>query len=143
MTFEYIPGIPVMHPVVDDINREYWEAMKRHELVIQKCNNCGHQVHPPRPMCPTCLSTDRGWRRSNGKGVIYTWVNFVYARAAYPGIKSPYAVVVVEMEDSGARILSNVVDIDPKDIYIGMGVEAVFTHIDDELTLVHFKKRDK
>ena len=47
------------------------------------------------------------------------------------------------MEDSGARILSNVVDMDPKDIYIGMGVEAVFTRIDDELTLVHFKKREE
>jgi uncharacterized OB-fold protein len=36
-----------------------------------------------------------------------------------------------------------VVDVEPKDIHIGMGVEAVFTDIDDELTLVHFKKREE
>ncbi len=142
MTFKYISRIPVMHPVIDSVNRKYWNALKRHELVIQRCNNCGKQVHPPRPMCPRCLSTDRGWKRLSGEGTIYTWVNCVYDKAAYPGIEVPYAVVVVEMEDCGARILSNVIDVNPAKIYIGMPVKAVFTDIDDVLTLVHFKKRE-
>ena len=92
-------------------------------------------------MCPRCLSTDKEWAPVSGKGIIYTWVNFVYDKSGYPAIKVPYAVVVVELEE-GLRILSNVVDMKPEDIYIGMPVEAVFEDVDEELTLVKFKKRE-
>lgn len=142
MTFEYIPGIPLVHPVVDDCNRGFWESINNHQLSIQRCQNCGLRLHPPRPMCPRCLATDMGWEPSLGRGVVHSWVNFVYDRAGYPGIKCPYAVAVVEL-DEGVRILSNIVEMDPADVYIGMPVQAVFTEVNEELTLVHFKKRDK
>ena len=142
MATEYIPGVPLMRPVINHDNREYWEAMRRHELVIQRCKRCGLRVHPPRPMCPRCLSTEKEWAPSSGKGIIYSWVNFVYEKAGYPGIKVPYAVVIVELDDEGMRILSNVVDMNPEDVYIGMPVEAVFDDVDEDLTLVKFKKRE-
>ena len=141
MATEYVPGIPLLHPVVNYDNRGYWEAMRRHELAIQRCKNCGLRVHPPRPMCPRCLATDKEWAPVSGKGIIYTWVNFVYDKSGYPAIKVPYAVVVVEL-DEGVRLLSNVVDMKPEDIYIGMPVEAVFDDVDEDLTLVKFKKRE-
>ena len=50
--------------------------------------------------------------------------------------------MVVELEDEGVRILSNVMDMKPEDIYIGMPVEAVFDDIAEDLTLVKFKKRE-
>ncbi len=140
MTFEYVPGIPLVHPVIDEDNRGYWESLKKHVLSIQRCRNCGFRSHPLRPMCPRCLSTDMGWEPIKGDGVVHTWVNFVYDRAGYPGIKCPYAVAIVEL-DGGIRILSNIVEMDPADIYIDMPVEAVFTDVDEELTLVHFRKR--
>ena len=140
MSFEYIPGIPLVHPYIDNGNRGFWESLRNHVLSIQRCQNCGFRAHPPRPMCPRCLSSDMGWEPSAGRGVVHTWVNFVYDRAGYPGIKCPYAVAVVEL-DEGVRIISNIVEMDPADITIGMPVEAVFTDIDEELTLVHFKKR--
>ena len=140
--FEYIPGIPLVHPYVDEGNRGFWESLKKHVLSIQRCQNCGFRAHPPRPMCPRCLSSDMGWEAVTGRGVVHTWVTFVYDRAGYPGIKCPYAVCVVELQE-GVRILSNIVEMDPADIYIGMPVEAVFTDIDEELTLVHFRRVDK
>ncbi|MCG8632345.1 MAG: Zn-ribbon domain-containing OB-fold protein [Desulfobacterales bacterium] len=142
MTFEYIPGIPLVHPVINDDNRAYWASLKEHVLSVQKCSNCGLLLHPHRPMCPRCLSSDMGWHVSPGRGVVHTWVNFVYDRAGYPGIKCPYVVAIVEL-DEGVRLLSNIIDMDPADVYIGMPVESVFTDVNEELTLVHFKKREK
>ena len=142
MSTHYVPGMALLHPVINHDNRGYWEALRRHELVIQRCQNCGLRVHPPRPMCPRCLSTDKEWAPSSGKGHIHSWVTFVYDKSGYPAIEVPYAVVLVELEDDGARILSNVVDMKPEEIYIGMPVEAVFDDVDDELTLVKFKKRE-
>jgi uncharacterized OB-fold protein len=94
-------------------------------------------------MCPRCLSTDKEWAPSSGRGHIYSWVTFAYDKSGYPAIKVPYAVALVELEDEGVRILTNVVDMAPEDIAIGMPVEAVFDDVDEELTLVKFRKRDE
>ena len=141
MVMEYIPGIPLLRPRVDFDNEGFWEGVKQHKLVFQRCKYCGLIVHRPRPMCPRCLSTEKEWVHSEGKGTVYCWVNFVYDRAAYPGIKVPYAVVVVELVE-GVRMISNMYDVKPEDVYIGMPVEVVFDDIADDLTLPKFKKRE-
>lgn len=141
MVMEYIPGIPLLRPRVDLDNQGFWEAVKQHKLVFQKCKDCGLLVHRPRPMCPRCNSMEREWAPSTGKGVVYSWVNFVYANAAYPGIKVPYTVVVVEMAE-GVRIISNLYDVKPEEVYVGMPVEVVFDDIADDLTLPKFRRRE-
>ncbi len=141
MVMEYIPGIPLLRPRVDLDNQGFWEAAKQHKLVFQKCKDCGLLVHRPRPMCPRCNSMEKEWVPSTGKGIVYSWVNFVYANAAYPGIKVPYTVVVVEMVE-GVRIISNLHDVKPEEVYVGMPVEVVFDDIADDLTLPKFTRRE-
>jgi uncharacterized OB-fold protein len=141
MVMEYIPGIPLLRPHVDLDNQGFWEAAKQHKLVFQKCKDCGLLVHRPRPMCPRCNSMEKEWFHSTGEGVVYSWVNFVYANAAYPGIKVPYTVVVVEMAE-GVRIISNLYDVKPEEVYVGMPVEVVFDDIADDLTLPKFRRRE-
>jgi len=67
-------------------------------------------------------------------------VNFVYQNAAYPGIKTPYVVVVVEMTE-GVRFISNMMEESAEEIYVGMPVEVVFDDVADDLTLPKFRKR--
>jgi len=141
MVMEYIPGIPLLRPRVDLDNQGFWEAAKQHKLVFQRCKDCGLLVHRPRPMCPRCNSMEKEWVPSTGKGIVYSWVNFVYANAAYPGIKVPYTVVVVEMSE-GVRIISNLHDVKPEEVYVGMPVEVVFDDVADDLTLPKFKRRE-
>ncbi len=140
MAMEYIPGIPLLRPYVDHDNKGFWDAVREHKLVFQRCKHCGLIVHRPRPMCPRCLSTEREWAESEGKGTIYTYVNFVYQNAAYPGIKTPYVVVVVEMTE-GVRFISNMMEESAEEIYVGMPVEVVFDDVADDLTLPKFRKR--
>lgn len=142
MVMEYVPGIPLLRPHVDYDNQGYWEGIRQHKLVFQKCNACGLLIHRPRPMCPRCNAMDMGWAPSSGKGHIYSWVNFVYKNAAYPGIKVPYLVLLVEMLE-GVRVISNAYDITREEIYVGMPVEVVFDDIADDLTLPKFKKREE
>ncbi len=140
MAMEYIPGIPILRPYIDYDNKGFWDAIRENRLVFQKCKQCGLIVHRPRPMCPQCLSTEREWAPSEGKGTIYSYVNFVYQNAAYPGIKVPYLVVVVEMLE-GVRIISNMMDESAEDIHVGMPVEVVFDEVAEDLTLPKFRKR--
>ncbi len=143
MTFEFVPGIPKMQPYVNQDNREFFDAMNRQELVFQRCKNCALYLHPPRPMCPRCMSTESEWIPSTGNGSVYSFVSFVYDKAAYPGIKVPYAVALIELENEKVRMLSNIMDVAPADIYIDMPVELTFVEIEKGRTLAMFNKKKK
>lgn len=125
-----------MPPILWD-NMGFWEGIKRHELVFQRCRECRSWLHPPRPVCPKCRSLEKEWAPSTGKGTVYSWVT--YLESPHPSFKAPYSVVLVEM-DEGVRIVSNMVDIEHQQISIGMPVEVVFEDIAEGLTLPKFRK---
>lgn len=52
----------------------WWEANKRREYVVSQCNTCGNRWFPPLPACHKCHSMDVGWFKTQGKGVIYSYV---------------------------------------------------------------------
>lgn len=139
---EYVKGIPIMRPYIDQDNKAYWDAVKEHKLVLQHCSKCDKFYHPPRPMCPSCHSQETlEWTPSKGKGIIYSFVNFTTDRMAYPAFKLPYAVVLVELEE-GVRITANTHEIPADEVYIGMPVEIMFEELPDGQTLYRFKKRE-
>ncbi len=137
MSMVYDTEHPVPIPPIIWDNMGYWEGINRHELVFQRCKECGTWRHPPRPVCPKCRSFEKEWAPSTGKGTVYSWVT--YQESPHPGFKAPYSVVLLEMEE-GVRLVSNMVDIKPEEISIGMPVEVVFEDIAEGLTLPKFRK---
>jgi len=75
--------------------------------------------------------------RAAGSGYTYSFVT--YRESPHPAFKAPYSVVLVEMEE-GVRLVSNMVDIEPNEISIGMPVEAVFDEVAEDITLPKFRK---
>lgn len=80
------------------------------------------------------------WVESPGRGEIYSYVNFTTDRMAYPAMKVPYSVVLVELEE-GVRLVSNMIDLEPDEVRIGLPVEVAFDDISDDLTLFKFTTR--
>ena len=139
---EYVQGIPIMRPYIDQDNQGYWDAVFNHKLVFQHCSKCDKYHHPPRPMCPSCHSQDTlEWKESSGKGTIYSFVMFTTNKMAYPAFKLPYAVVLAEMEE-GVRITANTHEMEPDEVQIGVPVEVMFEKLPDGQTLYRFKKRE-
>ncbi len=128
-------------PHIDEVNRPFWEAAKRHELVLQKCQECGHYRYPPGSICPHCLSDRLTWVKVSGRGTVHTWT--VFHRAYHPAFTQdvPYAVVVIELEE-GPRLLSNLVDCKIEGIRVGRPVEVVFEDVTTEVTLPKFRPTD-
>jgi hypothetical protein len=60
---------------------------------------------------------------------------------AYKG-EPPYVVALVETEE-GVKMMTNVVDCDPKDVHIGMDVEVVFDDVTPEVALPKFRPIQK
>jgi uncharacterized OB-fold protein/acyl dehydratase len=130
------PKPPRPRPAVNQDNAFFWEGAGRGELLIQRCGSCGRLRHPPRPMCPECRSLDWDTVASRGRGAVYSYV--VPHHPPVPSFDYPYVVVLVELEE-GTRLVSNLVDVEPADVAVGMPVEVCFAAVDDELTLPQFK----
>jgi len=131
------PSIPI--PVANFDNAEFWEGCRKHELRLQRCRQCGALRHPPRPMCPECTSTDSEFARASGRGSVYSFT--VVHGPTLPAFqaRAPYNVVVVQL-DEGLYIVSNLVDCPADEIRIGMGVEAVFEDLDEQISLPKFRR---
>ena len=116
----------------------FWEAAKRHELVIQRCSGCGAYRHYPQPMCPACRSTEHAWVRASGRGEIYSYC--VAHRAFHPWWKDrvPYAIATIELEE-GVRMVCDLPGVPIADVWIGRRVEVCFEDIDEGITLPRFR----
>lgn len=118
----------------------WWQAAAEHRLVVQVCRRCGRTRHPPGPLCPACRSSDLGWRELSGRGTVYTYT--IVRRAFVPSLaeRLPYVVVVVELDGGGgARLLSNLVDVGPETVRVGMPVEVVWEDVGPDLALPRFR----
>jgi len=125
-------------PHIDEENRPWWEAAKRHELYIQKCRDCGDLRHHPRALCTNCMSSNTEWVKCSGKGKIYTFTVTNQNGAAGFRDSLPYVLAWVEI-DEGLRILTNIVDCPPAQVKIDQRVEVVFDDVTPEVTLVKFR----
>jgi uncharacterized OB-fold protein len=77
--------------------------------------------------------------RSPGRGKVYSYVITRQPVSAAFRERLPWGVVEVELEE-GVHLISNVVDVDPDDIEIGLDVEVVFEAVNDEITLPKFRR---
>jgi uncharacterized OB-fold protein len=123
-------------PSITQDNGFFFEGAARGELLVRQCSNCGRYQTPPLPMCPECNSLAWTPRQMSGKGTVYTYT--VTHHPQFTGFVTPFVVALVELEE-GPRIVSNVIDVDPGEVSIGLPVEVAFVAVDDELTLPLFR----
>lgn len=107
----------------------FWEACARGELLLQRCGACGTFRHPPSSICPKCLSDRHEWVPASGRGTVYTYAVVRQALRSNWEEKLPYVVAVVEL-DEGPKILTNLVNVPPEAVSIGMPVEVTFEERD-------------
>ncbi len=125
-------------PHIDEESRPWWEAVKRHELYIQKCRDCGEPRYHPRALCPQCLSSSTQWLRCSGKGKVYTFTVTYQNQAAGFRDSLPYVMAYVELAE-GVKMLTNLVDYKLEEVKIGMPVEVVYEDVTPEVTLAKFR----
>jgi uncharacterized OB-fold protein len=129
---------PVPRPLSPELTRPFWEAAKRHELVMPRCQTCDHLFFYPRSECPRCLSNRLEWMQVSGRGRLHTYtVIYQPANAAFRD-DTPYVYAVVQL-DEGPRLISNVVQCEIDTIRVDMPLEAIFDDVTPECTLVKFK----
>ena len=105
-------------PPANPETQAYWAAAKEGRFLLKECRACGEAHYYPRAICPFCSSADTEWIEASGRGVIYTFS--VMKRA-----DGPYVLAYVQT-DEGPRLMTNIVDCRPEDIWIDQAVSVVF-----------------
>lgn len=130
-------GMP--QPMADREALPWWEAAAEHRLMVQRCDACGHVRLPPAPVCSECRSQELHLTQISGRGEVFTYT--IVHRPIAMDQEVPFVVAVIDLEDApGVRMISNLVDIDPEDVCIGLPVEVVFEDMGEDLSIPRFRR---
>ncbi|MFN8558373.1 MAG: Zn-ribbon domain-containing OB-fold protein [Dehalococcoidia bacterium] len=124
-------------PKPTPLTQPFWDGIRQHQVLVQRCDGCGALRHVPKPWCPECLTAACTWTSLSGEGRIYTYT--VMHRAPDRAFTDdlPYVVALVEMTE-GVRLISNVVGCPPEQVRVGMPVKVVYEDINDAIALFKF-----
>ena len=112
-------------PEPTPVSRPFWDALAQGRIRVQYSPSQGRYVFYPRTLAPGTLADDLEWREIDGAGTLYT---FTVARrpTGPPWADAVPQLLAVVQWDAGPRISTELVDVDPIEIRIGMRVTPVF-----------------
>jgi uncharacterized OB-fold protein len=112
-----MPDRVIQPPIPDPTTAPFWEACREGRLLIGLCRDTGRHFFPPRGASPFTLSPNVELVPASGQGVLYS---FTVMRT-----KDPYIPAMVELAE-GPRIFTNLTDVAPESLRIGMAFRLVF-----------------
>ena len=109
-------------PDTNPETKPFFDAAAQGKLVLPQCVDTKKFIWFPRGISPFTFGAVE-WKEVSGKGKIYTYS--VMERAS-----PPYCIAYVELAE-GPKMMTNIVDIDFKDVKIGMAVKLKFIQCED------------
>ena len=120
---ERFPGVRI-----DQDNRDYYQGLLEHRLLLNRCRDCGAWHYPAKASCPTCWSWAVEPTEVAGDGEVYL-LSFLNTRQALDAPGQPYPVAAVELRE-GVRFTSTLVDCPKAQMRIGMPVTLAWAEED-------------
>jgi uncharacterized OB-fold protein len=123
----------------DTWTEPFWVACAEHRLVIPRCTSCGTFRMPPSPFCFVCQAKEIEWVEQSGAGTVYSFT--IVRHAVIPEVAEsvPYVPAVIELPDApGARLVCQLVGVDPETVHIGMPVVVVWDDVADDVAIPKF-----
>ena len=74
-------------------------------------------------MCPHCHATEQEWVPASGRGVVHSFSLLHHPQ--HPAFAYPVIAALVDL-DEGVRLVSNLVEVEPAAVAIGMPVSVTF-----------------
>lgn len=94
------------------------------KLSATQCPKCNITYLPPRMYCEHCFEELQSWKELEPRGTVETFT-VAHLDEKNKKLKKPRVWAFVKIDGSDGGIIHNLGGVDPKDIKIGMKVEAV------------------
>jgi uncharacterized protein len=130
-------GLPAPQPSITPDTQPYWDAAAEGRLLLTKCPTCDRIIWYPKAICVDCGGVETEWIEASGQGVIYS---YSVAHRGHPSYSKalPYVLAYVELAE-GPRIMTNIVDVDPDSLSVGLAVTVVFHETGQGTALPRFR----
>ena len=125
-------------PVSTAETAEYWAGCRRHELLIQRCSDCGGYQFYPRILCVACSGRSLQWARASGRGTVRSFTVVRRAVSEAYAADVPYVVALIRLEE-GPTLMSNIVGCAVEAVAMDMPVEVVFDDWPGDVTVPKFR----
>jgi uncharacterized OB-fold protein len=126
-------------PALERETAFFWTAGAEGRLLICRCGDCGHYLHPPLPRCPNCGSLRVSPSPVSGRAHVASYT--VNHQPWVPGLAVPYVFAAVELvEQPELYVFTNIVGCPVEDVRTGMEVEVAFEQ-HGEIFLPMFRPR--
>jgi uncharacterized protein len=126
-------------PVPTPVSRPFWDALREHRIRIQYSPSADRWVFYPRILAPGTLADDLEWREISGLGTLYSFTVARYPTAPPWAGDVPQLLAVVEL-DEGPRLTTELVNVAPERIEVGIRVRPVFCDVpDSDVTLLRYE----
>ncbi len=111
-------------------NTFFWKSGADGKLRLLRCADCATFIHPPYPVCHSCLSDQLEPQVVAGTGTVDTFtVNYQQWR---PDLDVPYVIARIAIDGAeGVFLTSNIIGCPVDEVQIGDRVRAVFEQQDD------------
>lgn len=114
-------------PSPSALTQQFWDACRKHQLLLQRCTSCGLFRFYPTAACPHCASSGCLWELVSGRGEVYSWTVVRKTFDPYWQQLTPYVCAIIELtEQRGLFMPGLLTGIEPGKIAGGMPVEVYF-----------------
>lgn len=83
-------------PVITEESKPFWDAAAEGILLLERCDNCGLHLFPPRGVCRRCLGRSTSWVEVEPPAILHAFT--VNHQPWMPGIK-PYIIGLAELPE--------------------------------------------
>ncbi|MEJ5378374.1 MAG: Zn-ribbon domain-containing OB-fold protein [bacterium] len=106
---------------------KFFRAIKeKGQLLGTRCEKCDLVYVPPRIYCEECMARlENNYLEVSTKGVVHTFT-LCYEGIDGNKLDNPQLVAMINLEDTDGGLVHFLGEVEPKDVYIGIPVEAVF-----------------
>lgn len=105
---------------------KFFKEMKENARIMgTKCNKCGLIYVPPRLFCERCFEKLGEWVEVSKKGEVHTYT-IAHIDTDGSKLKEPIIWAMIKVHGVHGGFVHKLGEVDPKDVMIGMDVEAVF-----------------
>ena len=119
---------PRPFPAITPQNEFFWTAGAEGKLRFKRCQACRTYLHPPSPVCPTCLGKDIAVEDVSGAATVAAYT--VNHHMWHPAFEPPYVIAIVEIEEAPyVRLTTQIVNCPPEAVSIGMPVHVQFEQV--------------
>ncbi len=125
-------------PVPTPTSAPFWHGLAEGVVRLQRCEDCAAWIFYPRSRCSHCLGDRLTWHDVDGMGTLYTYTIARQPTSPHFADEVPQKLAIVELEQ-GVRMTSTLVNVDEKNIRIGMRLKPYFDRVDENITLLRFQ----